>query len=219
MVPARTLHKGNLAASWVNKVLDNPLPLGAGALVVGLLQLRRIREREERKAASGVKKEEEVELAEEWKVIIPSCSVPGIKTRKHLLVRCPATSRCPCDTFQEPGVQSMRFNFLVSFRTLFSPPMPGVPIPKHPLIQLHRAFGCNLEEAENPSLSSYPTLGAFFRRRLKSGVRPVADACLVSPADGKVLHWGPVGEDEAEDQVVNQALPLSGVKAQTQQWR
>jgi len=68
MVPARTLHKGNLAASWVNKVLDNPLPLGVGALVVGLLQLRRIREREERKAASGVKKEEEeVKLAEEWK--------------------------------------------------------------------------------------------------------------------------------------------------------
>jgi len=67
MVPARTLHKGNLAARWVNKVLDNPLPLGAGALVVGLLQLRRIREREERKAASGAK-EEEIKLAEEWKV-------------------------------------------------------------------------------------------------------------------------------------------------------
>ena len=70
MAPARTMHKGNLAARWVNKVLDNPLPLGAGALVVGLLQLRRIREREERKAASGVK-EEEVKLAEEWKVIFP----------------------------------------------------------------------------------------------------------------------------------------------------
>ena len=72
MVPARTLHKGNLAASWVNKVLDNPLPLGAGALVVGLLQLRRIREREERKAASGVKEEEEGKLAEEWKVMLLS---------------------------------------------------------------------------------------------------------------------------------------------------
>ena len=74
--PARTLHKGNLAARWVNKVLDNPLPLGAGALVVGLLQLRRIREREERKAASGVK-EEEVELAEEWKVIFPPFMNPA----------------------------------------------------------------------------------------------------------------------------------------------
>jgi len=64
-----------------------------------------------------------------------------------------------------------------------------------------RAFGCNLDEAENPSLSSYPTLGAFFRRRLKSGVRPVADACLVSPADGKVLHWGVLGSGDAVEQV------------------
>ena len=68
LVQARKVHKGNLAATWVNKVLDNPLPLGVGALVVGLLQLRRIREREERKAASNV--EEEVKIAEEWKVNI-----------------------------------------------------------------------------------------------------------------------------------------------------
>ena len=64
-----------------------------------------------------------------------------------------------------------------------------------------RAFDCNLEEAENPSLDSYPTLGAFFRRRLKPGVRPVAEAPLVSPADGKVLHWGVVGSDDAVEQV------------------
>ena len=85
MVQARTLHKGNLAATWVNKVLDNPLPLGVGALVVGLLQLRRIREREERKAASGVK-EEEVKIAEEWKVIFPYFTEilePGMKIKKH----------------------------------------------------------------------------------------------------------------------------------------
>ena len=74
-IQARALHKGSLAATWVNKVLDNPLPLGAGALVVGLLQLRRIREREERKAASGVKEEEEAKIAEEWKVIIPSLNL------------------------------------------------------------------------------------------------------------------------------------------------
>ena len=84
LVQARTVHKGNLAATWVNKVLDNPLPLGVGALVVGLLQLRRIMEREERKAASGVK-EEEVQIAEEWKVIFSAFLEPGNKTRKHLL--------------------------------------------------------------------------------------------------------------------------------------
>ena len=76
MTPVRRLHKDNVAARWVNKVLDNPLPLGAGALVVGLLQLRRIREREERKAASGVK-EKDVELAEEWKVIFSPSMNPA----------------------------------------------------------------------------------------------------------------------------------------------
>ena len=87
IVQTRTVHKGNLAATWVNKVLDNPLPLGVGALVVGLLQLRRIREREERKAASGVKGEE-VKIAEEWKVIFPYFTEflePGMEIKKHLL--------------------------------------------------------------------------------------------------------------------------------------
>jgi len=32
---------------FYNKVMDNPLPLGAGALVVGILQWKRIKEREE----------------------------------------------------------------------------------------------------------------------------------------------------------------------------
>jgi len=32
-------------STYLNKVLDNPLPLGAGALVVGLIQWKRIRER------------------------------------------------------------------------------------------------------------------------------------------------------------------------------
>ena len=33
--------------------MDNPLPLGVGALVVGLLQWRRIQEREARKLEAG----------------------------------------------------------------------------------------------------------------------------------------------------------------------
>jgi len=167
MTPVRRLHKDNVAARWVNKVLDNPLPLGAGALVVGLLQLRRIREREERKAASGVK-EKDVELAEEWKV---SCykSLP----LRHVSRLWGAVNEVQLPTFLQ--------NLVLS--------------------SYARAFGCNLDEAENPSLSSYPTLGAFFRRRLKSGVRPVADACLVSPADGKVLHWGVIGSGDSVEQV------------------
>lgn len=53
------------------------------------------------------------------------------------------------------------------------------------------AFGCNLEEVEF-DLPTYISLGDFFYRRLKPGSRPVADAILVSPADGRMLHFGKV---------------------------
>lgn len=54
------------------------------------------------------------------------------------------------------------------------------------------AFGCNLDEIESSDLTSYASLGDFFYRKLKAGVRPVADAALVSPADGRMLHFGKV---------------------------
>lgn len=41
------------------------------------------------------------------------------------------------------------------------------------------AFGCNLDEIEPSDLREYPSLGAFFSRKLKDGVRPVAKAALV----------------------------------------
>ncbi|KAI8377012.1 phosphatidylserine decarboxylase-domain-containing protein [Blakeslea trispora] len=59
-------------------------------------------------------------------------------------------------------------------------------------------FGCNLEEMKNPDLYAYPNLSAFFYRELKEGVRPLADAPLVSPSDGKVLHFGVVQGQEIE---------------------
>ncbi|KAF8060782.1 phosphatidylserine decarboxylase 1 [Lyophyllum atratum] len=54
------------------------------------------------------------------------------------------------------------------------------------------AFGCNLDEIDPPDLKAYPSLGAFFYRKLKPGARPVDPAALVSPADGTVLHFGTV---------------------------
>ncbi|KAG6836529.1 hypothetical protein H0H93_007075 [Arthromyces matolae] len=54
------------------------------------------------------------------------------------------------------------------------------------------AFGCNLDEVETDDLTTYPSLGAFFYRKLKPGVRPVDPAVLVSPADGTVLHFGTI---------------------------
>jgi phosphatidylserine decarboxylase len=53
-------------------------------------------------------------------------------------------------------------------------------------------FGCNLEEIEPSDLTNYVSLGDFFYRKLKDGARPVANAILVSPADGRVLHFGKV---------------------------
>lgn len=41
------------------------------------------------------------------------------------------------------------------------------------------AFGCNLDELEEPDLSKYASLGDFFYRTLKPGARPIADAPLV----------------------------------------
>ena len=42
-------------------------------------------------------------------------------------------------------------------------------------------YGCKFEEAANQDLSSYKTLGDFFRRPLKPEVRPIhSGACVVS---------------------------------------
>ncbi|KAH9947411.1 phosphatidylserine decarboxylase [Amylocystis lapponica] len=59
-------------------------------------------------------------------------------------------------------------------------------------------FGCDLTEIEHDDLRQYASLGEFFYRQLKDGVRPVADAILVSPADGKVLHFGVIRDGRVE---------------------
>ncbi|KAL1952380.1 hypothetical protein VTO73DRAFT_1529 [Trametes versicolor] len=58
-------------------------------------------------------------------------------------------------------------------------------------------FGCNLDEVEH-DLTDYRSLGDFFYRRLKDGARPIADAVLVSPADGRVLHFGVIKDGRIE---------------------
>lgn len=53
------------------------------------------------------------------------------------------------------------------------------------------AYGVAVDEAEHP-LEAYPTLDAFFTRRLRPGVRPVDPApdALVSPVDGACAFIG-----------------------------
>ena len=56
-----------------------------------------------------------------------------------------------------------------------------------------RKYFVNLEEMELP-LEAYHTLGAFFVRNLKAGVRPVGEG-LVSPVDGKIQEHGVIEHD------------------------
>ncbi|KAI3625425.1 hypothetical protein CBS9595_000786 [Malassezia furfur] len=59
-------------------------------------------------------------------------------------------------------------------------------------------FGCNLDEMLDPDLTHYESLGQFFSRELKPGVRPLADSLVVSPCDGTVLHLGEIEGDRVE---------------------
>jgi phosphatidylserine decarboxylase len=71
--------------------------------------------------------------------------------------------------------------------------MADTPLPGPAMAAVIRAFaravGADLGEAEAPP-EAYPTLNAFFTRGLKPGLRPVAAAPLVSPADGRLSCFG-----------------------------
>lgn len=54
-----------------------------------------------------------------------------------------------------------------------------------------KTYGINLDEVKD-DLDSYTSLGEFFIRQLKDGVRPISLEDLVSPADGTVLNCGQV---------------------------
>ncbi|XP_077967080.1 phosphatidylserine decarboxylase proenzyme, mitochondrial-like [Styela clava] len=56
-----------------------------------------------------------------------------------------------------------------------------------------KAYGVNMEEALDSNLKNYANLSEFFRRAIKSEVRPIDyKADLVSPVDGTVLNFGEV---------------------------
>ncbi|XP_061886891.1 phosphatidylserine decarboxylase proenzyme, mitochondrial [Entelurus aequoreus] len=79
----------------------------------------------------------------------------------------------------------------------------GVELPtwlRKPVYSLYIwTFGVNMQEAAVEDLHQYRNLGEFFRRRLKPTVRPLcSSSCLVSPADGRILHLGRVNNSEVE---------------------
>ncbi|KAJ2069185.1 phosphatidylserine decarboxylase 1 [Coemansia sp. S100] len=73
---------------------------------------------------------------------------------------------------------------------------------RKPLLHVYAwTFGCNLGEMKDPDLTHYPNLATFFYRELRDDVRPVdlhPTAAVVSPSDGKVLHFGVVEQREVE---------------------
>lgn len=63
-----------------------------------------------------------------------------------------------------------------------------------------RRFKVDVSEAEHPR-EDYPTLGAFFVRRLKPGARPLGGSPLVWPVDGTLTQRGRL---ESPDLLLNQ---------------
>jgi len=58
----------------------------------------------------------------------------------------------------------------------------------------------SLDEVEEPDLHAFPNLAAFFYRTLKPGARPIDPDhnALVSPSDGRVLHFGQIEGGDIE---------------------
>jgi phosphatidylserine decarboxylase len=70
-------------------------------------------------------------------------------------------------------------------------------------------FKCNLEEMDSDDITQFKNLSEFFRRALKPDVRVInQQSCLISPCDGRVLHFGKVSDDGYLEQVkgVNYSL-------------
>lgn len=56
-----------------------------------------------------------------------------------------------------------------------------------------RTYNCDMSEALESDYRSYKNLSEFFSRRLKPDSRPISEEPgVVSPADGLVLHFGPI---------------------------
>jgi phosphatidylserine decarboxylase len=65
-----------------------------------------------------------------------------------------------------------------------------------------RVVGVALEEAAEPP-DAYPTFNAFFTRRLRPGLRPIASeaGAVVSPSDSALVAMGPLPADGRLEQV------------------
>jgi phosphatidylserine decarboxylase len=92
-------------------------------------------------------------------------------------------------------MRSLRYRLSLFVGWLADRRIPG--FLRAPIYRSYARFtGADLTEIQLP-LTGYPSLGAFFVRRLASGARPVDETpgCLVSPCDGKVTALERVSAD------------------------
>lgn len=57
-----------------------------------------------------------------------------------------------------------------------------------------RKYGVDMNEAENPDITSYRSFNDFFTRPLKAGLRPLAAADFVCPVDGAISQFGAIDD-------------------------
>ncbi|AKU21455.1 archaetidylserine decarboxylase [Massilia sp. NR 4-1] len=57
-------------------------------------------------------------------------------------------------------------------------------------------YDVNMAEAANPDIASYHSFNDFFTRALKPGARPLAEADLVCPVDGRISQFGAIEDDQ-----------------------
>lgn len=162
----------------------NPLPAGIGLSVIAYLQFTRLRKR---KAEPLAESEEFVDVDKY------GCDGGALKP------------------WQMSAYQNLPLNALSRMVGLV---FNGVELPvwsrKHVIGMYSAVFGCDLTEAEISSPEGYPTLGAFFRRRLKASARPIDPAApLTSPCDGRVLACGPVDASTGQlEQIKGVSYPV-----------
>jgi len=57
-------------------------------------------------------------------------------------------------------------------------------------------YQVNMQEAENPDISSYKTFNDFFTRSLKSDARPIEKADFICPVDGAISQFGAIRKNQ-----------------------
>jgi phosphatidylserine decarboxylase len=182
------LYTGRLINAWTETPTKwYPLPLAVGALLLVAMQYRKKSQRARKMVDVDEDGMEVIKLKGPWQVCI--ALLTALPFPFHL-------NNPPVLQVHVIGALPLR-NMSRLWGYINSLELP-IWFRPYGLSIYAYAFGCNLDEIEPADLRDYPSLGSFFYRKLKPGVRPVDPAVLVSPADGTVLHFGTIQDRRIE---------------------